>query len=179
MRRSGRDSDRPFWDSALGRCPALVAANSKADSVTAELAEKRSGRSLRTERVQHRVLPVLGDDGAFSLGLLTTIPPVDPDHPPLIAQPPHHRVVATVGHLGANWPSDSAPERPPGASPPRRIEDDNRVRSLQAKIERLTIVAVGDPGVVREQPALLHPPLVIRRLHPPWLPIVEVEMDDR
>jgi hypothetical protein len=41
------------------------------------------------------------------------------------------------------------------------------------------IIAVGDPGVAREQAALLHPPLVIRRLHPGWFPIMEVEMDER
>jgi hypothetical protein len=153
--------------------------SSDAESVTAARAEKRFGRSLRTERVQHSVLPVLGDDRAFSLRLLTTIAPVDPDHSPLIAQPSDHRIVATVGHHTANWPSNSAHERPTSASPPRRIEDDNRVRPLQAKIERFVIVAVGDPGVAREQGALLHPPLVVRRLHPSWLPIVEVEMDQR
>jgi hypothetical protein len=129
--------------------------------------------------VQRRVLTVLGDDGAFSLRLLTTIPPVHADRPPLIAQPLQHRVVATVGHHGANWPSNAAHERPSGAEPPRRREYDNCVRSLQAKIERFTVIAVGDPGVARQQAALLHPPFVIRRLHPGWLPIMKVEMDQR
>jgi hypothetical protein len=87
-----------------------------------------------------------------------------------------HRV---VGHHGANWSSNSAHERPTGAEPPWRSEYDHCVRSLQAKIERFMVVAVSDPGVAREQVALLHPPLVIRRLHPGWLPIVEVEMDQR
>jgi hypothetical protein len=164
---------------ALGGRHAFVPANSKAGSVTAPLAEKRSGRSLRTEHVQRRVLPVLGDDGAFSLRLLTTIPPVDPDRPPLIAQPLDHGVVATVGHHGANWSSNSAHERPTGAEPPRCSEYDNCVRALQPKIERFVIVAVGDPGVAREQAALLHPPLVVRRPHPGWLPIMKVEMDQR
>jgi hypothetical protein len=157
----------------------LVSANSKSESVTATLAEKRSGRSLRTERVKRRVLPVLGDDRAFALRLRTTIPPVGPDRSPLVGQPLDHRVVATVGHHGASGPSNSAHERPTGAHPPRRIEDDNGVRSLQAKIERLVIVAVSDPGIACEQVALLLPPLVIRRPHPSRLPIVEVEMDHR
>src|SRR5215469_4894892 len=107
------------------------------------------------------------------------MPPDSPAQPPFIAQPSYHRVVATFGHRGASRPSNSAHERPAGAHPPRRVEYDNCVRSLKTKIERFVIVAVGDPGVAREQAALLHPPLVIRRLHPSWLPIVEVEMDHR
>ena len=59
----------------------------------------------------------------------------------------------------------------------------SRTTTVSARSRRRSsvssIVAVGDPGVVREQAALLHPPLVIRRLDPPWLPIVEVEMDQR
>lgn len=125
------------------------------------------------------MLPVLGNDGALSFRLPTTIPPGGPDQSPLISQPSEHRVVATSGHLGSNWPSNSAHERPTGTSPPRRIEDDDRVGSLQAKIQGFVIVAVGNPGVPREQLALLHPPLVIGRLHPSWLPVVEVEMDYR
>ena len=128
----------------------LVLANSKAESVTAALCEKPSGPSLRTERVQRRMLPVLGNDCSFPLRLLATIPPVDPDRSPLITQPSHHRVVATVGHHGTNWPSNTADERPTGANPPRRSEDNNCVRSPQSKIERLVIVAVSDPGVARE-----------------------------
>jgi len=44
------------------------------------------------------VLPVLADNRAFSLGLLTTISPVDPDLPPLIANSLDCRVIATIGH---------------------------------------------------------------------------------
>ncbi len=148
-------------------------------SVSAALGEKCSGHSFRTEGVHRRVLPVLGDDRSLSFRLLTTIPPVDPDRPPFIAQPLDHRVVATLRHHRANWPSNSTHERPSGANPPRRTEDDNCVGSLQAKIERFVIVAVGDPAVARKQTALLHPPLVIRRADPAWLPIMEVEMDQR
>jgi len=151
----------------------------KVGSVTAALAEKRSGRSLRTEYVQRRVLPVLGDDRAFSLRLRMTIAPVDPDRTPLVAQPLDHRVVATIRHHGPHWPSNSAHERPTGAEPPGRSKYDNCVCSLQAKFERLMVVTIGDPIVAREQAALLRPPLVIRRLHPGWLPIMEVEMDQR
>lgn len=147
--------------------------------ITATLREKCSGRSLGTESVQRRVLPVLGDDRSFSFRLLTTIAPVDPDRPPFIPQPLDHRVVATFRHHGADRPSNSPHERPSGANPPRRIEDDNSVGSLHAKIERFVIVAVGDPPLARKQSALLHPPLVIRRPDPAWLPIVEVEMDQR
>lgn len=138
-----------------------------------------AGRLLRSEHVQRRVLPVLGDDRAFSLRLLTTVSPDDADQPPFIAQPSDHGVIATFGHLGINWRSKSAQERPTGTNPPRRSEDDNCVRSLQAKVERFMIVAVGDPGVGGEEGALLHPPLIIGRLRPSGLPIVEIEMYDR
>ena len=173
-----RCSESKFRDSASGLAQLLVPATF-VRSVTAALGEKCSGHSFRTEGMQRRVLPVLGDDGSFSFRLLTTIPPVDPDRPPFIAQPLDHRVVATVRHHRANWPSNSTQERPSGANPPRRIEDDNCVGPLQAKIERFVIVAVGDPAVARQQTALLHPPLVIRRPDPAWLPIMEVEMDQR
>jgi hypothetical protein len=123
----------------------LLPANRKAESVSPAPDKKCSGRSLRTERVQRRVLPMLGDDRAFSLRLLTTIPPDEPDQPPFVTQPSDDRVVATFGHFGANWPSNSAHERPTGTNPVRASPASMTARSCKV----MTLVNLGRSIVSR------------------------------
>src|SRR6476620_413186 len=102
----------------------------------------------------------------------------DTDQPPLIEQPSSHRIGATFGHL-ADRLSEPTHERPTSACPPRRVKQHDGLRSFEAKVETPLSVAVGDPGIACEQAALLVPPLVVGRLDPSRLPVVEVKMDHR
>jgi hypothetical protein len=104
--------------------------------------------------------------------------PDDADKSPFIAQSSSYGVLATFGHR-SDWVPKSAHECTTCAGPPRRVENHDRIRAFEPKLERLVVVPVGDPRVACEQAALLVPPLVIRRLGPARLPVVVVEMDHR
>src|SRR4029453_15902710 len=76
----------------------------------------------------------------------------------------------------ADRPSDPTHERPSRTSPPRRIEENKCVRPFKAKIKRLKVVAIEDPGVSSDQPTLRTSPLLFRRGCPAWLPVLQVEV---
>jgi hypothetical protein len=65
-----------------------------------------------------------------------------------LLQASDHRVVATFGHNGPNRPSQPAHERPAGAHPPRRVEDDNGIR-----FRRRSSVSWWLPSAIQASPA--------------------------
>jgi len=101
------------------------------------------------------------------------------DESPLVAQPLRDGILATLRHLRARGPPDPAHERPSSASPPRGVEENDRVRPFEANVERLDVVAVEDPGVARNQRLLLVSPFVFGRVCPARLPVLKVEVDQR
>ena len=146
--------------------------------VAAQVREKRTSRALRIKHVQSHMLPVLRDDREISLGFRTAIAQDDPDQSPLIEQPSSHRVAATFRHF-ANGLSNPAQERPARARPPRRVKKYDGLRSLEPKGEGFVVVAVDDPGITREQAALLVPPLVVGWPDPARFPVVDVKVNQR
>lgn len=65
------------------------------------------------------------------------------------------------------------------ADPPRRVQQDDVFGSFESQVERLEVVAVGDPGIAPEKVALPLPPLDLRRLDPARSPVVAVEVNHR
>src|SRR5262245_17409647 len=99
------------------------------------------------------VRAVLPDGRARLLGLVASVPPDRDDEAPLVPKSSKRRILGTIRHL-ARRPPKPADERAPGTEPPWRIQVDDGVRTRELQVERLVVVAVGDPGVTREQPAL-------------------------
>ncbi len=132
--------------------------------------------SLRTQHVHDRVRSVLQHHHASSLGLGAPTTPNATDHPPLVAQPSSHRIHATFGHLAIQF-SQPASERPTRADRPRRVQNDNGVRSKELNVERLVVVSVHNPSVARKKATLLRAPFFFRRPHPARLPVMKVEMN--
>src|SRR3954466_12262503 len=118
------------------------------------------------------------NDRATALSLGSAVAQDDSHQSPLIAQTSPCRVFATFGHL-ADRLGPPSPERPGRAPPPRRLEKHNGVRSWELKVERVEVVAVGDPGVTGKDAALCLSPLLFRRPDPAGLPLVQVEVDHR
>jgi len=98
------------------------------------------------------------------------------DESPLVAQSSARRILATLWHLALR-PAKTACECPGRADPPWHVEKDDGLRAFEGKVERLVVVAVGDPGFACEETVLLLAPLALRRLHPARLPVVDVEMN--
>ncbi|HLZ25376.1 MAG TPA: hypothetical protein VKQ30_24910 [Ktedonobacterales bacterium] len=102
------------------------------------------------------MLAVLRDHCTYLLGIGTAVPAGDTSHPAPITQPLQRRILAPFGQLA--WLPKPADECPTRTYPPRGVKQHDRVGSFKAKVERFAVVAVGNPGVVREQATLLLPP---------------------
>src|ERR1700751_2602073 len=125
------------------------------------------------------MLSVLREDLQLSLAVRAADPPEAPSQAPFIAKPMQTGFVTAVWQLEASRArSNPTHEPPPCADPPPYLEEHNRVRSLESKIERGVVVAVGDPVVAGEQPLLFLAPLGLGRLGPTRLPEVDVENND-
>src|ERR1700757_2691614 len=98
------------------------------------------------------MLSVLREDLQLSLPVRAADSPDAPSQAPFIAKPTQTGFVTAVCELEANRArSNPTRERAPCADPPPHVEEDNRVCSLESKIERGVVVAVGDPVVAGEQ----------------------------
>src|SRR5829696_4574683 len=115
-------------------------------------------------------------DRQLSLALRPPPQPDAPHQPPFVSQPSPRRRLAAVGQLTLRT-TQPAHERARGADPPWRVEVYDRIRALKPQVERLVIVAVGNPRLAREQRGLHRTPLRVRRLDPARLPEMHVQMD--
>src|SRR3954471_20778861 len=79
---------------------------------------------------------------------------------PLVAQTLRRGIFATIWHLRARGPADPPSECSGGASPPRRVEHDDRVSSPKPEGKRLGVVAVGDARISSKRLPLLLLPLL-------------------
>src|SRR5579871_5063323 len=122
------------------------------------------------------MLPVLRNDLAFALRFRASFPPDTDGQTPLIAQPQPGRIVASLGQLTRH--AEAAHERTSRAPPPGHVEKHNAVRPLEPEVERLLVVAVGDPRLASEHPVLLLAPLTLRWCNPAGRPEEEVEMNN-
>jgi hypothetical protein len=96
-----------------------------------------------------------------------------------VARPTKAGLVAALRQIKASRArADPAHERAPRADPPPCAKEHDRVCSLESKVERGVVVAVGDPVVAGEQSFLLLARLGLGRLGPAWQPEVEVETND-
>lgn len=133
---------------------------------------------FRPEHVQRRVLPMPGNDLAFTLGLGAAEAPDATGERPLIPQPPPGRIVAPFGHLANRLPN-TAHQRASCTYRPGRVENHDRVRTFEAQVECLVVVPISDPRVAGEQRSLFFTPLAVRRCNPARLPEIQIEMNDR
>lgn len=78
-------------------------------------------------------------------------------------------------------PLAGPPQRPPRAAYERIVEDDHRIRGLEARSENVlgAEVAVENPAGTIHKPALHSRPIVQRERDQPGLPEVLVQLDDR
>src|SRR5688500_15300098 len=140
--------------------------------------KKLTDRTLGTQHVQRHMAPMPRHDRQLSLALRPPPQPDAPNQPPFVTQPSPCRRVAAVGPLTLRRTQPSY-ERARCADPPWRVEEHDRIRALEPQVERLVIVAVGNPLLAREQLGLHITPLLVRWLHPARLPEVHVQMDHR
>lgn len=125
------------------------------------------------------MLSVLRQDLQLSFALRAADSPDAPNQAPFIAKPTQTGLVTAVWQLEVNRArSNPTHERAPCADPPPYVEEHDRVCSLESKIERGVVVAVGDPVVAGEQSLLLLAPLGLGRLGPTRQPEVDVENND-
>src|SRR5918998_6806076 len=127
--------------------------------------KKLTVRTLGTQHVQRRVAPMPRHDRQLALTLRPPPQPDAPNQPPFVTQPSPRRSVAAVGQLTLRTTQPTY-ERARCADPPWRVEVHNRIRAFEPQVERLVIVAVGNPLLTREQRGLHITPLLVRRLHP-------------
>src|SRR5262245_6941591 len=141
--------------------------------------KKLTDRTLGTQHVQRHMAPMPRHDRQLSLALRPPPQPDAPNQPPFVTQPSPRRSLAAGGQLVALRTTKPTPEPARCAAPPWRLEEHDRIRALEPQVERLVIVAVGNPLLAREQLGLHITPLLVRRLHPARLPEVHVQMDHR
>src|SRR5436190_1106037 len=98
-----------------------------AQSSSASDAEPLGG--VRSQHVETSVRPVLRGHRDYMGGFNVAVAAALQRASPLVAQALRRRIFATVGHLRARRPSYPSLECAGCTSPPRRVEDDDRVRS--------------------------------------------------
>jgi hypothetical protein len=89
-----------------------------------------------------------------------------------------HSLGATLSLDIAASVAQGPPQCPSQAQPPRHGQHDHGVGASEADVEGTAVVAVHDPALTCAKVGLESPPLLGRRLHPPWLPEIAVQMDD-